>query len=432
MQYRPPADQRELDTYLEMVRLAFNSSHEDITHWQSIDPLHSGNSRCLFDDEGKVLCGMGIPEGSLYFGTADPIPTALISAVASPPEHRRKGYIRELFLGMFEEQRAKGVALTALYPFYFPFYRSFGYELAHDAAEHKVKIDQFKKWRKAADVGKFVPIDSKKIRERVAKENKAKEKDNSGDSASQESSDDLETLKGIYHQWASHNLGAVARTDRWWLHKFTHKKEHCPAYLYYGPDGRPSGYIIYHFDDKDNWVREMNIHEIGAIDRQALEAIYGFISNHDSQAGKVILWTPVDSGLASLLPDPRETEVKIHAGYMLRLLDIEGAFHQRTFQPEAEGEFTFSLADEMLPVLNGTYHVSVNGGKAEVEKLPDRTEGGVQLNARTLAQLYGGYFSPRKAAELGLIESPQEADLVGMQAVLSPPGQPLPYMADDF
>ena len=61
----------------------------------------------------------------------------------------------------------------------------------------------------------------------------------------------------------------------------------------------------------------MAIHEIGAIDRQAREAIYGFISNHNSQASKVNIWMPVNSGLASMLPDPRETEVKVHAGYML-------------------------------------------------------------------------------------------------------------------
>ena len=87
----------------------------------------------------------------------------------------------------------------------------------------------------------------------------------------------------------------------------------------------------------------------------------------------------------------------------------------------------------MLPVLNGTYHVRVQGGKAEAKKLPEgKAKASAQLNARTLAQLYGGYFSPQQAAELGLIETPSEADLAGMQAVLSPPGQPKPYMADDF
>ncbi|MDQ6693295.1 MAG: sterol carrier protein domain-containing protein, partial [Chloroflexota bacterium] len=75
----------------------------------------------------------------------------------------------------------------------------------------------------------------------------------------------------------------------------------------------------------------------------------------------------------------------------------------------------------------------VKEGKADVEKLPgDKAGAGVQLDAKALAQLYGGYITARKAAEAGVIVTSKDADLAGMQAVLSPPGQPIPYMADDF
>ncbi len=165
MQYRAITGEQELATYREMVRLAFNVSQEHVDFSQSISPFTPDNSRGMFDDEGRLLCGMLILDnGALYFRGENPIPTALISAVASPPEHRRKGYIRRMFEGMFHEQRELGVALTALYPFYFPFYRSFGYELAHDAAHYIVKIEQFKGWRKAAERGRFVPVNVAQIK----------------------------------------------------------------------------------------------------------------------------------------------------------------------------------------------------------------------------------------------------------------------------
>lgn len=435
MQYRNPKDQREIEAYQEMVRLAFNASPEEMTFWQSIDPLTTDNSRGLFDDEGKLVCGMAImDEGALYFNSPNPIPTALITAVASPPEHRRKGYIRQLFVGMFEEQRAKGVALTALYPFHFPFYRSFGYELAHDAAQYKVKIDQFKQWRKAAEVGAFVTVDGERIKKAIMGDDDKASNDNKGSEVTGDPLGDLEKMDAIYNEWAVRNIAAISRSKRLWLHKFTHKEKYVPAYLYYSPDGHPAGYIIYHFEDKGDWVREMDIHEMMAVDRQAWEAIYGFIYNHDSQASKITFWTSLDAGFASRLPDPREAEVKVHAGYMLRLLDIEEAFRQRTFQPEAQGEFTFSLQDEMLPVNNGAYRVLVREGKAEAQKLSGGEEGkaGVELDAKSLAQLYGGYIAPVQAAQTGQIGVLKEADLAGMQAVLSPSGQPTPYMADDF
>jgi predicted acetyltransferase len=419
MQYKSIASPEELAAYTDMVRLAFNIPQEHVNFWQAISPFTPQNSRGLYDDEGALLCGMFIIDGgALYFRNDNPIPTALISAVASPPEHRRKGYIRRMFEGMFHEQRDQGVALTALYPFYFPFYRSFGYELAHDAAQYTVKIEQFKPWRKAAERGKFAPLDIEQLK---------------GDDAGR-AGGELEKLNSVYIPYAAQNLGNVARDRNWWLHKLGYKAQFALGYIYHDPEGRVAGYIIYHLEDKGDWQREMAIHEMQAIDREAQEAIYGFIYNHDSQAQKASFWAPIDAAIASQFPDPREAEVKVDAGYMLRLLDVEGAFRQRAFVPEAQGEFSFSLEDEMLPVNNGVYHVCVKDGRANVERLANATslDAGVHLDARALAQLYGGYTSPTRAASIGQIKVHREADLLGMQSVLHPAGQPVPYMADDF
>lgn len=418
MEYRPIEEGQELDSYREMVRLAFTIPPDEMQFWESLDPITRENSRGYFDDEGKLLCGMVIiDEGALYFGTDRPITTALITAVASPPEYRRRGYIRQLFDGMFKEQRETGVALTALYPFYFPFYRGFGYELAHDAARYLVKVDQFKQWRKAAEGGRFEPISFEKIK-----------------NEDEEGIRQLAALGSLYTEWAGRNLGAVARTKRWWLGKLTHKKEPIPAYLYYNAEGEPEGYIIYHFEDKGEWVREMVIHDMLGSGRAAQEAIYGFIYNHDSQAEKASFWLPVDAAFASQIPDPRQAEVKLHSGYMLRLLDVEGAFRQRSFVPGAEGEFSFTLVDEMVPANTGAYRVKVSDGRTEADKMPEDGGGGagLELNEKTLAQLYGGYISPVHAARTGQLKVAREDDLRGMQSALHPSGQPAAFMNDDF
>jgi predicted acetyltransferase len=430
MNYRSMADRKEVDSFIEMIRLAFNVSPDEMRFWQDMLGATTGNSRGLFDSEGRLLCGMSIIDnGALYFRSDRPITTALITAVASPPQHRRKGYIRQLFEGMYTEQREQGVALTALYPFYFPFYRSFGYELAHDSANCSVKIGQFRQWRKAAERGTFVPLDITAIKEALLKKD---EKGGKGDSEAALS--DVMKLQTMYAAWAKGNLGMIARDDKWWLRKFFHKEQPVPAYIYYDPEGRPAGYIIYHLEDKGNWIRDMVIHEMVGVDREAREAIYGFIYNHDSQAEKAAFWTPVDAAFPSLLNDPREAEVKVHAGYMLRLLNVEGAFHQRAFVPEAQGEFTFALTDEMVPEISGAYHVAVADGKASVERLKGGAEekAGISLDARALAQLYSGYKSPRHAAAGGQIKVHREEDVQGMQTALYPAGQPAPYMADGF
>jgi predicted acetyltransferase len=416
MEYRALAGQKELDAYVEMVRLAFNMSREELKFYQEVFPLTLENSRGYFDDEGRLLCGLGILEdGAIYYNTPEAIPTALITAVATPPEQRRKGYVRQMFDAMFEEQRSLGVALTALYPFYFPFYRSFGYELAHDAAQYTVKIDQFKPWRKSVDRGRFEPLDIEAI--------------NKDTDAGKEI---LATLDSLYLLWARERSGMVQRDRRWWRQKMTHKTEYIPSYMYYDEQGKAAGYIFYHLEDKGNWEREMGVREMFGRDRVAWEALFGFIFNHDSQASKVTFWQAVDVPLAMEFPDPREAEIKVRPGYMLRLLDVAGAFSKRKFAPHVEGGFSFALTDEMLPTNSGVYRVSVSGGSASVERIQQGEAAGLLMDERTLAQLYAGYISPKYAASIGKVQVVCEADLQIMQALLHPDGQPAPYMADGF
>lgn len=408
MEYRPLATAPELELYGEMARLAFTPdwSRQQRDFWLASAPFTRTNTRGLVDPAGTLLAALRImDDGALYFRSDTPIPTALITSVVTPPEHRRKGYVKDLFLRMYAELRAQGTALTALYPFYFPFYRALGYELAHDAAYYTVKIEQFKPWQRGAGQGRFVPA---------------------------QLDPDWEAMNAVYTAWARRNLGGVARDRGWWFRKFNHNQDFAPAYLYYDAADQPAGYIIYHLQDKGNWDRDLAIHEMGARDRAAWEAIYGFIYNHDSQAGAATFWLPVDAAFASQIPDPRAAEVRVHPGYMLRLLDVAGAFQQRTWAPEAEGAFAFALADPLVPEQAGAYRVQVRDGRAEVMRRAADAGAGVRLDIRALSQLYSGYLSPARAAALGQIQVDRAADLQGMQAVLSPPGQPAPFMNDSF
>ena len=72
MQYRAPANKEELDSYIDMVRLAFTIPRDEIELWQSIDPLTLANSRLLVDGEGKVLCGMGILDDGAHHRRCQP------------------------------------------------------------------------------------------------------------------------------------------------------------------------------------------------------------------------------------------------------------------------------------------------------------------------------------------------------------------------
>lgn len=413
MEYRRPENQQELDGYIEMVRLAFNTPVEVKRYWQEMDPATQQNSRVLVGNTGELLGGLGIlDEGALYFNSPTPISTALITNVASPPEHRRKGYIRHLFQGMFEEQRDAGMVLSALYPFSFSFYRMFGYELANDVAEHRVSVEQFKAWRKAAKRGQFVQV--------LAEQFLA------------EDSSEVGVMDKLYREWASRNLMMLERNRRRWLRKLVYRTEPNLVYLYYGEGGTPDGYIIYRLIEKGNWERDLRIVEMCARTEDARDSIRGFIYNHDSQAQQIVFEEPVDIRFGTLLDDPRADQIKIEAGSMLCVLNVVEAFRQRVYSADVRADFAFSLTDEMLPVNSGTYRVSVEDGGAMVAQVPGGEDVGLRLTITVLSQLYAGYMSPMQAARAGLIEVSDENDLRGMDAALMPKGQAAPYMADFF
>src|SRR6476619_4368216 len=75
----------------------------------------------------------------MLFG-GKPVMTGGLSAVATPPESRRQGLIGRLIRATLEEIRGRGWPLSALYPFYFPFYKRYGWEHMVDHYSYNVPV----------------------------------------------------------------------------------------------------------------------------------------------------------------------------------------------------------------------------------------------------------------------------------------------------
>ena len=81
-----------------------------------------------FDDDGTCMATVFTPEyESWYHGST--VPCVGIGGVATLPEYRRRGAVREIFNEIFRQAPARGWALSYLYPFSFDYYRQFGYEM---------------------------------------------------------------------------------------------------------------------------------------------------------------------------------------------------------------------------------------------------------------------------------------------------------------
>ncbi len=67
-------------------------------------------------------------------------PMGGVAAVATYPQYRRRGYIRQLMLAAFADMRQKGQVVSALYPFRENFYTQFGYATLNNYLTPSVEL----------------------------------------------------------------------------------------------------------------------------------------------------------------------------------------------------------------------------------------------------------------------------------------------------
>jgi predicted acetyltransferase len=394
----------ETATYFNMAGQAFQVAPADLERWRQNTPLNE--LRGLFVD-GEMRAGLVLIPMQMWFG-AGTVRAGGISGVATPPEYRRQGYIGRLLDAVVAEIRADGYPLSILYPFYFPFYKRYGWAHVSDNLQYTIPIERLPvvrmtgSWH-AVSVTTDLP------------------KPGEGPVVSDA---DLGVLMGIYDAWATGRSGPLVRDAAHWRRR----KLSRPANIYYwrDPSGEPRAYVMYTFKETAPWTRQVQIREMIALDGTALRAVFGFLRNHDSQAQEVVVDQPEAGRLLALLEDPR-VKVEVDPGFMLRILDVPAALEARRYPAGVRG----NLALQVTPVHGDTTPVSgqlaVNDGAGTW--VPTRIAPALSLDERVLGQLYSGYLTPTQAADLGLLEVQHPDALAQAEAVFA---GPRPYLADFF
>ena len=90
-----------------------------------------------FDDDGKLMARI-INNHYDFYLDGKAVKAGGIGGVATYPEYRETGAIREIFKTLLLEAYKNGEVLSALYPFNHKFYRKFGYEVLPFRNEYKM------------------------------------------------------------------------------------------------------------------------------------------------------------------------------------------------------------------------------------------------------------------------------------------------------
>jgi predicted acetyltransferase len=390
----------KLRRYLEgdmdaLTRVGVAAFGGRISDWeQYFDPAQNARLDLeqvhVIEEDGEVRASTTVlPLESFVEG--EPHQMGGIAAVMVHPAYRRRGYAGELMRAVLRDMRERGVSLSLLAPFAHAFYRIFGYELATEAIEYRLK---------PADL----PTSPEQSHLRAYRE------------------EDLSSLMDLYEAEAKGHTLSVRRSEGHWKTSLSKKDADVAVY---DRDGDVEGYILYKisgWQDRDP-RRTLSVEEIVAATPRAREALLSFMAGLDPLVYGIKLYTPRGEPLHPYLGSSR-VNAKIEPDQMLRLVDVESALGYLERTPGAP--LVLNVSDDVILENAGEYTLA----EGNVVRGTEAGES-ISLDVRQLAQLYAGYLSVRGLARHGLIKasSPEALDLLG---ALFPQGDPWLFGPDHF
>ena len=274
-----------------------------------------------------------------------------IGGVATLPEYRYGGAVKETLRAILKDARANGEVFSSLYPFSHEFYRKAGYELFSPILEYSFPPAEVRGYKHTGW--------AKRIKK--------------GEST--------EEMKRIYGEFAAkYNLMLDRPESRYRIgdpfgaEDFTMllgDERGARAYLYY-QTVRDGGNVL-------------NVKDIAFTDAQGLRMCMGYLGRMSADYAKVKLALPSDIPLMQLLPESYQAGIRFREQPMARTTNVQRALELMK-KPEG-ADFTIRVDDDFLPENSGVYRVTA-------EKV-ERTEADADLavDQRTFTLLALGALS---------------------------------------
>lgn len=291
-----------------------------------------------------------------------------VAGVATYPEYRRSGYVKELLQHSLQTMKKDGYTVSMLHPFAVSFYRKYGWELcANLLVCHMTKSDLVMKKQVNGTVKRF------------NKENHPEE------------------VEKLYEIFAERFSGMLVREKNWWLQVVY---DDLALAIYYDENKKAAGYMLYKIENY-----KMTVEEFVPLHNEARNGLWNFICQHDSMIKELEMTVSENEPLLYTLQEPRvKTEVKPY--FMGRIVDVEQFLKQYEFNwNDVQQEVILHITDSFAPWNN----VVVRLANHELTIVEEATEKGIKLDINALSTIMFGYKRPLELNELELISGSEEA-----------------------
>lgn len=320
-------------------------------------------SWAAFADNGDMAACLQIHDFECNFD-GSVVGLSGVGGVATRPEYRRGGAIRELFRAWMAEKRESGVLLSGLYPFSHEFYRKFGYETALVARSYRLR---------PASLAAYRPFYT------------------GGARMYTEKTPDEETKALVDAFGARYNFSMRRSAEAW--SRWTDGDDFSKMRFCYklSDDQGLCAWCITRVG-RDDGKEFLNVTDVAWRDTAGFKNLLGFLSLTASDM-TIHLRLPEDVPLTMLLPEPYDVTYRTDSTPMVRVLDVKRAL--TLMKHPAEASYGLYVRDEFLPENDGAYTVNAKDDAIDVRRgcvQPD-----IEMSVQTFAQLSCGSIDIRAA-----------------------------------
>ena len=325
----------------------------------------------VFDEDGNMGAAM-VNNHYLVEFDGSAVPASGIGGVCSLPEFRSKGGVRAIFRRILQEEWENGCVFSYLFPFSFPYYRKFGYELLHTAERLEVPLEALADFTCSYSVTMC------------------------------QTAGITEDMCRIYEQFLPGKNLSVYRGDVHWRDsKGDPYQDRRYKYIFYDAQKNPRAYLVFHPEQGER--RIVTVDDLAYLAPEDFRQMLGFLYRLRAQFGSVSMILPEDVPLVAMIPDSRAVKHTRSTQGQLRVVNVQKALEAMRC-PQESGSAVIGVADAFLPENTGNYLLTFADGKAvSVEKVP-QLQPDIRLSIQRLSQLVTGFLCLSEAAYLSDVE----------------------------
>jgi predicted acetyltransferase len=294
-----------------------------------------------------------------------------IGNVATFPEYRNKGYVKELFEYAFLDMNAKEIAVSMLQPFKESFYQKFGYVSTNREINLKFQVAGIQHY--LAKITDGWQVERKTGLEAQQEFNAFLAKEASAWHGMVISDD-------IYQGFQEH----LARNTIYIIVKHNNEIKAACSYK-----------------KKDMTIRMDNVLWT---DIQSRKVLFNYFARHRDQVGDFEMFIPMGTNFYNWFSDMRnQYELKMCEGpWMVRIVDVLSAFQD--IPVSSTGSFIMEVRDEMCTWNNGKYALKAKNGSLDISQCDDSVEADLSGDIKGITALLYGSANLSEIIDKGWLE----------------------------